>query len=142
MVDDRLTGVRLASGEVVARQALVVASFPRARTEHVTGLGLAVEDLRMGDLVLGTRIAAEARGRTAVPGVWVAGNAVEPMAQVVGAMTAGLLAGAQLNMDLITEDVARLVAVGRPGRVSSGCRRRPSRRGPRRPPTGPPGPRR
>ena len=110
VVDDRLTGVRLASGEVVARQALVVASFPRVRAEHLAGLGLPVEDLRMGDLVLGTKIAADGTGRTTVPGVWVAGNAVEPMAQVVGAMTAGLLAGAQLNMDLITEDTARLVA--------------------------------
>jgi thioredoxin reductase len=107
VTDDRLTGVRLASGEVVARQALVVASFPRARTEHLAGLALPVEELRMGDLVLGTKLVADPTGRTPVPGVWVAGNATEPMAQVVGAMTAGLLAGAQINMDLITEDTTR-----------------------------------
>ncbi|MEI4272552.1 NAD(P)/FAD-dependent oxidoreductase [Klenkia sp. LSe6-5] len=110
VTDDRLSGVRLADGEVVPRDAVVVASFVRARTDHLAGLGLQVEDLRMGDLVLGTKIAADGGGRTSVPGVWVAGNAVEPMAQVVGAMTAGLLAGAQINMDLITEDAARVAA--------------------------------
>ena len=110
VTDDRLSGVRLADGEVVPREAVVVASFVRARTDHLAGLGLEVEELRMGDLVLGTKVAADGGGRTAVPGVWAAGNAVEPMAQVVGAMTAGLLAGAQINMDLITEDAARVTA--------------------------------
>ncbi|WP_092800764.1 NAD(P)/FAD-dependent oxidoreductase [Klenkia marina] len=108
VTDDRLSGVRLADGEVVPREAVVVASFVRARTDHLAGLGLPVEELRMGDLVLGTKVAADGAGRTPVPGVWAAGNAVEPMAQVVGAMTAGLLAGAQINMDLITEDAARV----------------------------------
>ncbi|SDO89719.1 Thioredoxin reductase [Klenkia soli] len=110
VTDDRLTGVRLVSGEVVPRVALVVTSFARARTEHLTGLGLPVEELRMGDLVLATKITAEPTGRTPVPGVWVAGNSTEPMAQVVASMGAGLMAGAQLNMDLITEDTARLVS--------------------------------
>lgn len=108
VTDDRLSGVRLASGEVVAREALVVTPFVRARTDHLAGLDLPVEELRMGDLVLGTKIVAEPTGRTPVPGVWAAGNAVEPMAQVVGSMAAGLMAGAQLNMDLITEDAARV----------------------------------
>ncbi|MCO7221482.1 NAD(P)/FAD-dependent oxidoreductase [Klenkia sp. PcliD-1-E] len=102
VTDDRLSGVRLASGEVVAREALVVTTFVRARTDHLAGLDLPVEDLRMGDLVLGTKVVAEPTGRTPVPGVWAAGNAVEPMGQVVAAMAAGLMAGAQLNMDLIT----------------------------------------
>jgi thioredoxin reductase len=101
VTDDRLSGVRLASGEVVAREALVVTSFVRARTDHLAGLDLPVEKLRMGDLVLGTKIVAEPTGRTPVPGVWAAGNAVEPMGQVVASMAAGLMAGAQLNMDLI-----------------------------------------
>ena len=112
VTDDRLTGVRLASGEVVPRRAVAVASFPRARTEHLAGLALPVEDLRMGDQVLGTKLVADPMGRTPVPGVWVAGNSADPMAQVVGSMAAGLWAGAQLNMDLITEDTARLVAAG------------------------------
>lgn len=108
VTDDRLSGVRLASGGVVACEALVVTPFVRARTDHLAGLDLPVEELRMGDLVLGTKIVAEPTGRTPVPGVWAAGNAVEPMAQVVGSMAAGLMAGAQLNMDLITEDAARV----------------------------------
>ncbi|WP_091059283.1 NAD(P)/FAD-dependent oxidoreductase [Klenkia brasiliensis] len=102
VTEDRLSGVRLVSGEVVPRDALVVTSFVRARTDHLTGLDLPVEELRMGDLVLGTRVVAEPTGRTPVPGVWAAGNAVEPMGQVVASMAAGLMAGAQLNMDLIT----------------------------------------
>jgi thioredoxin reductase len=43
-------------------------------------------------------------GRTAVPGVWVAGNVADLAATVAGAASAGLLAGAAINNDLVAED--------------------------------------
>jgi len=50
-----------------------------------------------------------------VPGVWLAGNVTEPMAQVVAAAAAGTMAGAAINMDLVTEEVAAAVATLRTG---------------------------
>ncbi len=52
-------------------------------------------------------------GLTAVPGVWIAGNAADLMAQVVGAADAGVRAGAAINADLIAEDTRHAVAAHR-----------------------------
>ena len=70
--------------------------------------GLTPREHPMGS---GTYLPAEdPTGRTSVPGVCVAGNVADPMAQVVTSAAAGLAAGAAINMDLITEDVAAAVA--------------------------------
>lgn len=45
-------------------------------------------------------------GRTSVPGVWGAGNAVDPRAQVITAAGAGSAAAIDINNDLVHEDVA------------------------------------
>jgi thioredoxin reductase len=42
-------------------------------------------------------------GRSAVPGVWLAGNVTDPMAQVISSAAAGLQAGAMINVDLIED---------------------------------------
>ncbi|MFD9732987.1 FAD-dependent oxidoreductase [Umezawaea sp. NPDC059074] len=110
VVDDRLTGVRLASGEVVARQVLVVASQVRANAGVVEALGLKAVDWEMAGHVFGQHIPADASGATEIPGVFVAGNAADPRAQVVAAAAAGVLTGAAVNSDLITEDTAAAVA--------------------------------
>ncbi|WP_433726301.1 NAD(P)/FAD-dependent oxidoreductase [Actinoplanes sp. CA-051413] len=102
---DKLTGVRLADGTVVARETLVVAPRFLANTEPLPSLGLTATDNDFGSAVV-----AEPNGRTEVPGVWVAGNVTDQMAQVVSAAAAGLHVGAQLNADLIMEDTARAVA--------------------------------
>ena len=107
----RLTGVRLADGTVVPRAALVVAPRFTARSAVLTGLGLEAVDFEMRGAVLGTRIPAEPTGATAVPGVWVAGNVTDPVAQVVTAAAGGLWAGAQLNADLVAEDTRLAVEV-------------------------------
>jgi thioredoxin reductase len=99
-------GVRLADGTVLARDALVVVT--RLQAHGVAGLGLPIEEHPMG---IGTFVPAEdPSGRTAVPGVWVAGNVTDPMAQVITSAAAGLGAGAAINMDLVTEDAANAVA--------------------------------
>ncbi|SDC89492.1 Thioredoxin reductase [Geodermatophilus telluris] len=107
----RLTGVRLAGGEVVPRAAVVVAPRFTARSAVLAGLGLEPEPFRMGDAVVGSHVPVDPRGATAVPGVWAAGNVADPGAQVIGAAAAGLLAGAAVNADLVAEDTRAAVEV-------------------------------
>ena len=103
-VDDRLTGVELADGGRVEVDALVVASSIRARADYVAPLGLEPVEFVVNGLVLGTRIETAPNGATSVPGVWVAGNTAEPMAQVVGAAAHGLAVGAAIIGDIMTND--------------------------------------
>jgi thioredoxin reductase (NADPH) len=110
---DALSGVRLTSGEVVARQAVVVAPLFAAREDLLAGLGLELVDLETNGHVIGRHVAADPTGASAVPGVWVAGNVADPRAQVISAAAAGLNAGAMINADLIAEDTALAVAGAR-----------------------------
>ncbi|KWV30467.1 FAD-dependent oxidoreductase [Micromonospora rifamycinica] len=110
---DRLTGLRLRSGRVVPREALVVAPAFHARAAFLTGLGLTSEDFGLGGHVLGNRLATDASGATGVPGVWAAGNVTDPQATVIAAAAAGLKAAAAVNADLIDEDTTRAVAARR-----------------------------
>jgi thioredoxin reductase len=105
--DDRLAGVRLAGGEVVERDALVVLPHFTTHADILTTLGLSATEQRMGDHVIGTYIAADRTGATAVPGVWVAGNVADPMDQLINAAAAGARSGAAINADLVAEDTAR-----------------------------------
>jgi thioredoxin reductase len=112
---DRLTGVRLTSGRLVPRDALVVAPVFTARSGVLTSLGLTAADVAAPDgHVVGSAVPAGPAGATAVPGVWVAGNVTDLMAQVITAAAAGLQAGAAINADLLFEDVRRAVAAPAP----------------------------
>jgi thioredoxin reductase/SAM-dependent methyltransferase len=106
----RLSGVRLDSGEVVARAALAVAPRFTANSGVLTSLGLAPVEQEMHGSVVGSYIPSEPTGATAVPGVWVAGNVANLQAQVIAAAAAGLNAAAQINADLIGEDTRLAVA--------------------------------
>ena len=66
--------------------------------------------MEMDGHVIGTAVAADPTGATAVPGVWVAGNVADPQAQVIVAAGAGLSAAAAINADLIAEDTRLAVA--------------------------------
>ncbi len=105
VTDDRLAGVRLAGGEVVARQALAVAPVLTARSAVLESLGIEPVEQVMGETVIGTHVPADPTGRTSVPGVWVAGNVTDLSAQVVVAAAGGMRAGAHLNADLAEEDL-------------------------------------
>ncbi|MBC8161363.1 MAG: NAD(P)/FAD-dependent oxidoreductase [Roseiflexaceae bacterium] len=111
--DDRLVGVRLRSGAFVPRQAVVVAPRVGARAALLRTLGLETTALEIAGSVIGSYIAADGTGATSVPGVWVAGNVADPMAQVITAAAAGLKAGAAINADLIAEETTRAVAAFR-----------------------------
>ncbi len=109
VTDGRLTGVRIEGGEVVPREALVVAPRFTARSGVLTSLGLETVPQEMNGHVVGSYVAADPTGATAVPGVWVAGNVTDLRAQVISSAAAGLNAAAMLNADLILEDVRRAV---------------------------------
>lgn len=109
--EDRLAGVRLASGRVVPRDVLVVA--PRFTANVVPGLGLEPEPVEMAGRVIGSRIPADPHGATAVPGVFVAGNVTDVSAQVVVSAAAGMRAGALINAQLVMEETHDAVERGR-----------------------------
>jgi len=111
----RLSGVRLASGELVVREAVVVPPRFVANSDLLRGLGLEPVELEVNGHVFGTYVPSEPMGATSVPGVWVAGNVANLQAQVLAAAAAGLNAAGQINFDLITEDARRAVeaAAGR-----------------------------
>ncbi|WP_174856231.1 NAD(P)/FAD-dependent oxidoreductase [Streptomyces otsuchiensis] len=104
---DRLTGVRMADGAVVAREAVAVASRMVARAALLDGVGLRAVEHPAG---VGEFIPADATGQTDVPGVWVAGNVTDLTAQVGASAAAGAAAGAHINADLVTEETDRAVA--------------------------------
>ncbi|MFC8191045.1 NAD(P)/FAD-dependent oxidoreductase [Cellulomonas sp. NPDC057328] len=104
VADGALSGVRLASGEVVAREALVVAPRFRANAELLAGLGVEPVEQVVHGAVRGTRVPADATGRTDVPGVWVAGNAGDVTAQVMAAAAHGMAAATAINVDLVLAD--------------------------------------
>ncbi|WP_418605256.1 NAD(P)/FAD-dependent oxidoreductase [Georgenia sp. SUBG003] len=110
VVEDRLTGVRLADGTVVARDALVVSSRMTVRAPFLQGLGLRAVQHQSG---LGEYIPADPTGRTDVPGVWAAGNVTDLAAQVGTAAAAGATAAAHLNADLVEEDTSAAVEARR-----------------------------
>ncbi|MFI2115743.1 NAD(P)/FAD-dependent oxidoreductase [Streptomyces rubiginosohelvolus] len=113
VVDDRFTGVTLASGRVVPREALVVQARFVARSAVLESLGLKPVAQEMGGTVIGSYIPTDPTGATEVPGVWAAGNVTRLTEQVIGAAAAGLMAGGAVNGDLITEDTRLAVAARR-----------------------------
>ena len=113
IVEDRLAGVRMGGGEVMPRFV--------ARTEMLAGLGL---ETTVHPLGVGEHVEADATGLTNVPGVWVAGNVTDLMAPVVGAVEAGVRAGAAINADLVAEDTDRAVTAYRARREARSAGRR------------------
>ena len=110
VTDDRISGVRLTSGERIALDVIVAGPRFVARSGVLESLGLAAADFEMRGTVLGRHIPADPAGATAVPGVWVAGNVTNLGATVVVAAAGGQAAGAAINLDLIAEETR--VAVG------------------------------
>ena len=116
--DDRIAGVRLADGTLVAREVLVVGPRMVARAGFLSALGLRPVDHPSG---MGQHVPADPTGRTDVPGVWVAGNITDLSAQVGAAAAAGALAAAQLNADLVAEDTRAAVVAYRAEVASRGA---------------------
>ncbi|GAA2094424.1 NAD(P)/FAD-dependent oxidoreductase [Brevibacterium salitolerans] len=98
--EDRITGVRTASG-TVPLDAVLTGTYVSVESALTRGLGVAVEDHPSG---MGQQITVDMRGQTTVPGVFAAGNCADVTAQVGSSAAAGTMAGAQINMDLVEED--------------------------------------
>lgn len=103
--NDRLRGVRLRSGQLVALDALVVGPRMRAHLSVLDDVGVTAVEHPNGR---GSQVQAEAGGRAA-PGVWVAGNVTDVTLGVLPAAASGVTAAATLNADLIAEDTSRAV---------------------------------
>jgi len=103
--DDRLTGVRLADGSVVARSALFLSSRPVPNDALLTALGAKTAENQVGRWV-----STDPMGRTSVPGLWAVGNVTASFSQLVTFAADGTRAAMALNADLVTEDVAVAVA--------------------------------
>jgi thioredoxin reductase len=95
--DDQLHGVRLDDGRVVSRDALFVPPRFVPNNDLLVGLGCDVDSAGW--------VTADRTGRTSVPGVWAAGNVVDPRAQVTTAAGAGSAAAIALHADLVDDDV-------------------------------------
>jgi thioredoxin reductase len=99
---DHLSGVRMADGRVVRRDALFVPPRLVPNNDVLDQLGCDTDEL--GWVVAGPF------GATSEPGVWVAGNVGNPRAQVITAAGEGSAAAIAINADLVDEDVRSAVA--------------------------------
>ncbi|MDL9936906.1 NAD(P)/FAD-dependent oxidoreductase [Gordonia sp. ABSL1-1] len=101
----RLAGIALDDGRVLDADAVVVGPRFIARTDLYEQLGGVPTPHPMGVF-----IETDQMGATAVPGVWAAGNSADLSAIVAVSMGAGVMTGAAVNLDLITEDTQRALA--------------------------------
>jgi thioredoxin reductase len=98
VVDDRLEAVELADGRSIPRAAVFIRPTLQAQNDGlIASLGCEVDE--------GGFVRVDATGQTSVPGVWVAGNAANPRAQVITAAGEGSAAAIAINADLVGEDV-------------------------------------
>ena len=98
VVDDRLTAVELEDGRSVARAAVFIRPALHAHDDGlIDSLGCDVDEAGF--------VRADGTGATSVAGVWVAGNAANPRAQVITAAGEGSAAAIAINADLVAEDV-------------------------------------
>jgi thioredoxin reductase len=108
--NDQLQGVEL-GGTVIPRTAVFVRPRFVPNAELLTGLGCAVDEHGW--------VVHDPVGRTTVAGVWVAGNAADPRAQVISAAGEGSAAAIALNADLVDEDLKHALAGRRAGHAAS-----------------------
>lgn len=108
--DDRLVGVRLVDGTVVARSAVFVGG---ALTMDPNDAILRTFGAQRAETMMGDFVTADMMGATSVPGVFAAGNVVDPGAQVIMAAAAGAKAGAGINMMLTNDDLEVALALRR-----------------------------
>ena len=98
---DQLRGVQMHDGCVIPRDALFVPPRFVPNNTLLVGLG--------ADVDADGWVTVDNTGRTSVPGVWAAGNVVDPRAQVITAAGAGSAAAIALNADLVDDDVRNAV---------------------------------
>ena len=102
VTDDRLRAVQLADDRTIARDALFIRPALRAHAAApAAALGC--------DLLEGGLVRTDAEGRTSVTGVWAAGNATNPRAQVITAAGEGSAVAIAINAELVKDEVETAV---------------------------------
>lgn len=110
LTEDRISGLRLVSGELVPCRAVVVVPRFTVRSDLIDSLGLETAEEEEKGHVVGTYVPSAPTGGTNVEGVYVAGNVTDLHAQVLAAAAAGLKTGTAINTDLLDEDLGRALA--------------------------------
>jgi thioredoxin reductase len=108
--DDQLRGVQLKDGSIVRRDAVFVRPRFVPNSDLLVSLGCAVNSDGWVD--------TDSTGRTNMVGVWGAGNAVNPRAQVITAAGEGSAAAIAINADLVHEDTQHAVRANRGSTVA------------------------
>jgi thioredoxin reductase len=102
VTDDQLRAVQLADGRTVPRDVLFIRPELRAHAGRpAAALGC--------ELLAGGLVRTDAEGRTSAPGVWAAGNATNPRAQVITAAGEGSAVAIAINTELVKDDVRAAV---------------------------------
>lgn len=104
--DGSLAAIELRAGRRIPADAVFVMPRVRPRIEAVEPLGL---DTAAHPSGLGTIVVVDERGETSVPGIFAAGNVVDPAHQVLQAAADGSRVGAMISIDLATEELDRSV---------------------------------
>ena len=104
VADDRLHAVELSDGRVIPRAAVFMRpSLHPHRDGLIESLGCEVGEDGF--------VRVDPTGQTSVSGVWVAGNASNPRAQVITAAGEGSAAAIAINTDLVQEDIQNALHV-------------------------------
>ena len=106
---DALVGLRLADGSLLERDAIVVATKPHVRADYLGPLGIEPTPFEMAGAVLGSVIAVEPTGATAVPGIFAAGNATDIAMTLMASAAHGNRVGAWINAELANADATKAV---------------------------------
>jgi len=101
---DRLTAVCLDDGRRVGLEALAVPALTRARLDGLQGLALETVTNAAGVAVV-----ADGTGHTSIPGVWAAGNVVNPGMQVSESAANGARVAMTINTELVFARADRAV---------------------------------
>ncbi|MFG3352814.1 FAD-dependent oxidoreductase [Streptomyces sp. NPDC048001] len=104
--DGEVSGVELGDGRVLEADAVVVGPRFRARVDVLAGVGLTTTAHPSG---AGDVLAVDARGETAVPGIYAAGNVTDPSLQVLPSAAQGSRAGSMIAFSLAEEDLRAAV---------------------------------
>ena len=95
--DDHLTGVVIDGGRIVPRAAVFIRPQFVPNDTLLVDLGCAVRDNGL--------VQVDPTGATTVSGVWAAGNAINPRAQVITAAGEGSAAAIAINNALVDHDI-------------------------------------
>jgi thioredoxin reductase/SAM-dependent methyltransferase len=97
-----VSGVELVDGRMLEADAVVIGSRFRARADVLAAVGLTTTPHPSG---AGDVLAIDARGETAIPGIYAAGNVTDPSLQVLPSAAQGSQVGAMIAFSLADEDL-------------------------------------